>query len=116
MKAYQNIKVNACGFVFMICQMDKWVFIHIYLKRTESLLGGKSTKMASLMIKTPVTEYFEGIGNRRFPLSLLINFVYLLCREKCMGNHIYYIRVMLPLGVDSVNPFQVPTSYGSIPN
>lgn len=43
------------------------------------------------MIKTPVTEYFEGIGNRRFPLSLLINFVYLLCREKCMGNHIYYI-------------------------
>ena len=46
------------------------------------------------MIKTPVTEYFEGIGNRRFPLSLLINFVYLLCREKCMGNHIYYIRVM----------------------
>lgn len=30
MKAYQNIKVNACGFVFMICQMDKWVFIHIY--------------------------------------------------------------------------------------
>ena len=94
MKAYQNRRVNACGFVFMICQMDKWVFIHIYLKRTESLLGGKSTKMASLMIKTPVTEYFEGIGNRRFPLSLLINFVYLLCREKCMGNHIYYIRVM----------------------